>query len=66
MREGREKTDRWAWYHTLLIPALGCRGRKISVFKASLVYILKSRPTRLHNETLSLKKKMFLRGHRKT
>jgi hypothetical protein len=42
--------------YTLLIPALGGRGRRISEFKASLVYRVSSRTARLHKETLSQEK----------
>jgi hypothetical protein len=35
-----------AWWYTLLIPALGGRGRRISEFEASLVYRVSSRTAR--------------------
>jgi hypothetical protein len=35
-----------AWWHTPLVPTLGGRGRRISEFKASMVYKVSSRTAR--------------------
>ena len=44
----------WVWWHTPLVPAFG-RQRQVDLceFKASLVYRVSSRTSRIHRETQS-------------
>jgi hypothetical protein len=51
-----EKRWSWAWWCTLLIPALGGRDGKIYMFEDSLVYIASSSPAKARErETLPQK-----------
>lgn len=61
MRDGansKEAIIAARWWRTPLNPALRTqRQGDVCEFKASLVYIVSSRPSRLHTKTLSMKQK---------